>query len=85
MSQRHLPRHHKAGALPHCGGFRYEQWSILFVDMEPAQQAAVIIMSLEGPACDIARNLSWNEINRRVVVNGQQQDPVTSLASLPFT
>lgn len=40
-------------------------WPILSVDMEPAQLIAAIIVNLEGPARELARNLSWNEINHR--------------------
>lgn len=54
-------------------------WSLLSVDLGPAQQTATIIISLEGLARDLARNPSWNDINHGGVVSGQHQDTVAYL------
>ena len=54
-------------------------WSVLSTDMDPAQQAAAIVLQLGGTARDLARNLSYEELTRGGTANGQTVDPVTYL------
>ena len=52
-------------------------WSMLASDMEPHQQAAAILLRLGGPARDLLRNMSGDEMRNGAMVQGQHLDPVT--------
>ncbi|CAE7203568.1 RE1 [Symbiodinium sp. CCMP2592] len=53
-------------------------WTIC-TDLAPPQQAAAIISQLGGPARDLARQLTPQEVYNGGIVNGQALDPVSFL------
>ena len=53
-------------------------WTIC-TDMEPHQQCAAIISQLGGPARELARTITPQEVYQGGMVNGRQVDPVTFL------
>ena len=46
-------------------------WSILATDMDSAQQCAAIILQLGGAARELTRSMSYDEMTRGGIVNGQ--------------
>ena len=55
--------------------------SILATDMDSAQQRAAIILHLGGAARELTRSVSYDEMTRGGIVNGQQSDAVSYLLS----
>jgi len=56
-------------------------WSLLCPDMDAPQQTAAVVLQLQGPARELARNLSWTNLTQGGQINGQQVDPLTFLMS----
>ena len=56
-------------------------WSILEPSMDSAQQTAAVVLQLSGPARDLARNLSWENLTQGGDVNGTRVDALTFLMS----
>ena len=54
-------------------------WGLLAAELDPGQQCAAIIQRLEGPARELARNMSMQEITTGGLINGVAEDPVTFL------
>ena len=54
-------------------------WGLLAAELDPGQQCAAIINRLEGPARELASNMSMQEITSGGIVNGVAADPVTYL------
>ena len=56
-------------------------WTIVASDLDASQQCAAIILQLGGPARDLVRHMSFQDISTGGQVAGQQVDPVTFLLS----
>ena len=50
---------------------------LMLTDLQPAQQAAAIVMRLGGSARELVRSITPDEIMRGGQINGVQVDPVT--------
>ena len=53
----------------------------LATDMDAAMQCNAIVLQLQGPARELARIMSYQDLTQRGLVAGQQADPVTFLLS----
>jgi hypothetical protein len=54
---------------------------LLLTDLQPAQQAAAIVMRLGGAARELVRRITPEEILHGGLVNGVQVDPITYIVA----
>ena len=54
---------------------------LLLTDLQPAQQAAAIVMRLGGAARELVRSITPDEMLNGGLINGVQVDPITYIVA----